>query len=150
MPDILAEAINSGEACGASVSEMMKDHLPTDQAENIFEDGPTSEGPIARSLPHPLIVISDRILTAMPPLSAVKTTISNPEQLTDDIRKYHDGNINSVCDCQICRSRQAAFQQQSQGGPIMVTPYRHNWLISGNHKDEQSDPFDYRNCCQIQ
>jgi len=151
MPDILTEAVHSGEACGASVSEMMKEHLPTDQPENIFEDGPAA-APSQRSLPHPVIAISDRVLSALPSLSAVKTTISNPEQLSDDLRKYHTGTASVACDCETCRARIAALQQQNQqSGGIMITPYRHNWLISGQHKGPADhELFDFPNCCQIQ
>ena len=150
MPDILAEAVHSGEACGASVSEMMKDHLPSDQPENVFEDGPSGSDPVQRSLPHPIITISDRILAS---LSPVKTTISNPEQLEADSQKYQDGRQSATCECDSCKARSALVQQQqNQPAPIMVTPYRHNWIISGNHKGaaDDSETFDFRNCCQIQ
>ena len=154
MPDILAEAVHSGEACGASTSEMMNDHLPGEQAENVFEDVAESGRQVqASSLPHPAITISDRILSSDQSLSSVKTTISDPDQLKADEEKYKQGSVNNGCDCQTCKARIAALQQQQQqpqSSPIMVTPYRHNWLISGAHKDEADDLFDFRNCCQIQ
>lgn len=152
MSEVLPDAVHSGEVCGASVSEMMKGHLPDDQAENVFEDGGDVEDIHQASLTHPLITISDRVFVNSQQLSAVKTTISNPEQLSEDAAKYHEGRANTACDCQTCRARIAAYNQQRQAAPIMITPYRHNWLISGGHKDstDDSDFLDFRTCCQIQ
>jgi hypothetical protein len=150
MPDVLAEAVHSGEACGASVSDLMREHLPSEQPENVFEDVSETDQVQTSSMPPPLIAISDRVLDSN--LSAVKTTISNPEQLAADREKYHQGQAYSSCDCQSCKARVEAFQQQTQNAPITVTPYRHNWIISGSHKDsaEDDDFLNMRNCCQIQ
>mmetsp|Transcript_61095 Transcript_61095/g.133776 ORF Transcript_61095/g.133776 Transcript_61095/m.133776 type:complete len:221 (-) Transcript_61095:179-841(-) len=35
------------------------------------------------------------------------------------------------------QQQQAAQQGQQKNTPIMVTPYRHNWLISGSHRGNQ-------------
>ena len=35
------------------------------------------------------------------------------------------------------QQQQQAAQGQQKNTPIMVTPYRHNWLISGNHRGNQ-------------
>lgn len=34
---------------------------------------------------------------------------------------------------------EAEAPQQKGPGPIMITPYRHNWLISGSHKGEKEN-----------
>ena len=129
----LLEAVHSSDACEAAIAEMNNGHLPDDPIENIFDDEVREA-----SLPHTLITIVDR------PLERVKTTITSPEALEKDRLKYH-----AACSCESCLKTRST---QTAPAPIMITPYRHNWIMSVMHRGngKNDDFFDFGNCCTFQ
>ena len=133
MPAEVLESVHSADACTNSVSEMIHGHLPDEGQENVIEDLPADELRES-SLPHPLISIVPRQLVK------VKTTVNTPGALEEDKKKY------SSCNCESCRAKAALPQSE----PIMITPYRHNWLISGKHHNQKDTIFDLNECCGIQ
>ena len=126
------EAVHSGDACESAIAEMQHGHLADDPIENIYDDEVREA-----SIPHTVIKI-------LPALERVKTTVNTPGAIEKEKEKY-----SATCTCESCQRTRAATT--SGNAPIMITPYRHNWLISGMHRGGKTDEFfDFGNCCTFQ
>ncbi len=127
------EAVHSGDACESAIAELQHGHLADEPVENIYDDEVREA-----SLPHSVISIV--------PLQRVQTTINTPGALDKENAKY-----SSTCNCENCTKSRTALPGHGASAPIMITPYRHNWLISGMHRGAPTDEFfDFGNCCTFQ
>jgi len=121
--------VHPTDACTASVAEMIRGNLPGEGNENVFDEVTSSSiGQVQ------VMELVSRPEEAQ--LSIINTTVNNPDALAEDQKRYTVPSPG--CDCETC---QIKLMRQQQPAPIMITPYRHNWMISGNHKDQKEEDW---------
>lgn len=143
------ESVYPEDACRSSVSEITQGgHLPGGPNENVFdEDVRESDMGMNGAM------MSVGITRPSDCFTVVRTTINSPEILEIDKKKYNSGG---GCDCDTCKTKKMQEAQQLKrahaNAPIMITPYRHNWIISGQHrgKEAQEEVWNLRECCIMQ
>ena len=126
--------VHPADACTASVAEMMRGNLPGEGNENVFDEVTTSSVSQGQIGVTELLNRIEKDEREDQSLSIINTTVNSPDTLAEDVKKYTAPSPG--CDCETCRIK---LMNQQQPAPIMITPYRHNWMISGNHKNQKDE-----------